>query len=126
MKLQFAPGVGLTGFGSIWTRAVITITGFLSDPGLNVGSDPFVNSYGYNSGALTLDLAWDNGTEYDFSLSNPSASAGQSLTISLDYATAPQWAITKLDYAPVPEPSVAALGLLGGLAALGLTRRFRR
>jgi hypothetical protein len=126
MQLQFAPGVGLTGFGTVWTRAVITVSGFVSDPGLNVGSDPNVISKSYSSGIMTLDLNWDGGTIYDFTLSNPDASAGQLLTISLDYATSPQVAFSELDYGPVPEPSVAALGLLGGLAAFASARRFRR
>ena len=125
MTLQFAPGVGLTGFGTIWTRADITISGFVSDPGLNVGSDPNVISDSYNSGVLTLNLNWDAGTIYHFSLSDPNASAGQLLNISLDYATGPQVAFSELDYALVPEPSVAALGLLGGLAAFASARRFR-
>jgi hypothetical protein len=73
-----------------------------------------------------LDLNWDGGTIYDFTLSNPDASAGQLLTISLDYPTSPQVAFSELDYGPVPEPSVAALGLLGGLAAFASARRFRR
>jgi len=125
MTMQFAPGVGLSGFGAIWTRAVISISGFTSDPELNVGSDPNVISSGYSGGVLTLSLNWDSGTPYSFTLANPGASAGQLLTASLDYATAPQWAITEISYAPVPEPSTTAMSLLG-LAALGLARRFRR
>lgn len=105
MKLQFAPGVGFAGFGDIWTRAVITITGFVSDPGLSpVGSPAGILSSGYSAGVLTLSLDWNGGTPRDFVLLDPGASAGQTLTLSMDYATAPQWAITHLDYNVVPEP----------------------
>jgi hypothetical protein len=127
MKLQFAPGVGFTGFGDIWTRAVISISGFVSDPGLTpVGSPAGILSSGYGAGVLTLSLDWNGGTPRDFALSDPGASAGQSLTVSMDYATAPQLAITHLDYAVVPEPGSAALLALGGVTALLAARRLRR
>lgn len=127
MTMQFAPGVGLSGFGDIYTRAVITISGFLSDPRLNVGSNPGVLANSYSSGTLTLNLDWNGGGFRNFTLADQSASAGQLLTVSLDYATAPQWAIANIDYAavPVPEPTTIAVGLVG-LATLGLVRRFRR
>jgi hypothetical protein len=125
LKLQFAPGVGLTGFGDIWTRAVISISGFVSDPGLTpVGSPAGVLSSGYSAGVLTLSLDWNGGTPRSFALSDAGASAGQTLTASMDYATAPQWAVTHLDYNAVPEPSSLALGSLG-LLALVARRRFR-
>jgi hypothetical protein len=127
MKLQFAPGVGFSGFGDIWTRAVITISGFVSDPGLTpVGSPAGILSSGYSAGVLTLSLNWNGGTPRDFALSAPGASAGQTLTVSMDYATTPQWAITHLDYAAVPEPGTVALVALGGVTALLAARRFRR
>jgi hypothetical protein len=127
MKLQFGPGVGFTGFGDIWTRAVITISGFVSNPGLTpVGSPAGILSSGYSAGVLTLSLDWNGGTPRDFTLSDPGASAGQTLALSLDYATAPQWAITHLDYTVVPEPGSVALLALGGVTALLAARRFRR
>jgi hypothetical protein len=126
IKLQFASGAGLAGFGDIWTRAVISISGFVSDPGLNIGSNPGVNSFSYSSGVLTLDLGWNGGGARDFTLADPSASAGQLLTVNLDYATSPQWAITHLDYAPVPEPSIAAVLLLGGGMIWARARGCRR
>jgi hypothetical protein len=124
LKLQLAPGVGFTGFGDIWTRAVISISGFVSDPGLTpVGSPAGILSSGYSAGVLTLSLDWNGGTPRDFTLSNPSASAGQTLFASLDYATAPQWAVTHLDYSAVPEPGSAALLALGGFMAALAARR---
>lgn len=113
MTLQLAPGYGLTGFGDIYTRAVITISGFVSDPGLNVGANPGVLGSSYSAGTLMLDLNWNGGGARDFILADVSASAGQLLTISLDFATAPQWAITHLDYAQVPEPTAMSIALLG-------------
>ena len=74
-----------------------------------------------------MNLDWNGGGFRNFTLADQSASAGQLLTVSLDYATAPQWAIANIDYAavPVPEPTTIAVGLVG-LATLGLVRRFRR
>ncbi len=126
MKLFMAPGVGFTGFGDIWTRAVISISGFSADPGFApVGSPAGINSSSYAAGVLTVDLAWNGGTARDYTLSNPAASAGQVLTIALDAATAPQWAVTHLDYAVVPEPGTLSLLALGGLAAALASRRAR-
>ena len=113
MTLQLAPGVGLTGFGDIWTRAVITIAGFTSDPGLNIGANPGVLGSSHGAGVLTLNLDWNGGGNRAFTLAGPSASAGQFLRVSLDFATGPQWAVTHLDYAVVPEPSSLALLFLG-------------
>ena len=126
MKLQLSPGVGLTGFGDIYTRAVISISGFTSDPGLNIGANPGVLGSSYGAGALTLNLDWNGGGARDFTLANPSASAGQLLSISLDFATAPQWAVTHLDYAVVPEPSSMALLFVGAGLAWSRARGCRR
>ena len=124
MTLQLAPGYGLTGFGDIYTRAVITISGFVSDPGLNVGANPGVLGSSYGAGALTLDLDWNGGGARAFTLADVNASAGQLLTVSLDFATSPQWAISHLDYAVVPEPTALSLALMGlGLLLVRSTRR---
>jgi hypothetical protein len=125
MTVQLAPGVEWTGFGDTWTRAVVTIAGFTADPGLNVGSNPGIISDSYSGGVVTLNLNWNGGSIRNYTFDNPVASEGQLLNISLDYATGPQIAFTEFDYALVPEPSVAALGLLGGLAAFASVRRFR-
>jgi hypothetical protein len=92
---------------------------------LNVGSNPGIIANSYSGGVVTLNLNWNAGSIRNYTFDNPVASAGQLLNISLDYATTPQIAFTELDYAAVPEPSVAALGLLGGLAAFASARRFR-
>ena len=128
MKLQLSPGVGLTGFGDIYTRAVISISGFTSDPGLNIGANAGVAGSSYAAGVQTLNLNWNGGVPRDFTLANPSASAGQLLFISLDFATAPQWAVTHLDYAvvPVPEPSSMALLFVGAGLAWSRARGCRR
>jgi hypothetical protein len=48
------------------------------------------------------------------------------LTATLDYQTAPQWAIANIDYSAVPEPA-SMTGVAGLLAAsVGFARRFRR
>lgn len=117
LTLQLDPSVGLSGFGDIYTRAIITISGFASDPGFApVGSPAGVLGSSYSAGTLTVNLDWNGGTARDFTLSDLSASAGQTLFINLDSATAPQWAISHLDYAvaTVPEPASLTLVLLGG------------
>ncbi len=127
LKLQVAPGIGFSGFGDIWTRAAISISGFVADPGFApVGSPAGVLSSGYSAGVLTVGLDWNGGTPRDFTLSNLEASVGQTLTVSLDAATAPQFAITHLDYAVVPEPGSLALLAIGGAATLLAARRARR
>jgi hypothetical protein len=126
MKWQLSPGVGLTGFGDIWTRAVITISGFTSDPGLNIGANPGVLGSSYAAGVQTLNLDWNGGGARDFTFADPSASAGQLLSVSLDFATGPQWAITHLDYAVVPEPSSIALLFLGAGMVWSRARSCRR
>ncbi len=125
MTLQLAPGYGLTGFGDIWSRAVVSISGFTSDPGLNIGASAGVNSFGYSAGVLTLDLAWNGGGTRDFILTDVNASAGQLLTVSLDFATAPQLSFTHIDYAAVPEPTTMSLAVMG-LSLLLVRRGTRR
>ena len=126
MTLQLAPGVGLTGMGDIWTRAVITISGFTSNPGLNIGANPGVLGSSYAAGVQTLNLDWNGGGNRAFTFADPSASAGQLLYVSLDFATVPQWAVTHLDYAVVPEPSSLALLFLGAGFVCSRVRSCRR
>jgi hypothetical protein len=126
LKLELAPDVGLSGFGDIWTRAVITISGFTSDPGFTpVGSPAGLLGSSYDGGTLTVNLDWNGGTARDYILSDLGASAGQTLLLSLDAATSPQWAVSHLDYAAVPEPAAVALVLLGATMLVAM-RRIRR
>lgn len=125
MTLQLDPSVGLSGFGDIWTRAEITISGFTSDPGFTpVGSPAGLLDSSYSSGTLIVNLDWIGGTARDYVLSNIGASAGQTLFINLDSATGPQLALTHLDYAALPEPGAASV-LLFGATALFAARRIR-
>jgi len=125
LTLQLDPTVGLSGFGDIWTRAEITISGFTSDPGFApVGSPSGQLGASYSAGTLTVNLDWAGGELRDYTLSNLGASAGQTLFISLDAGTGPQWAITHLDYGvvAVPEPGAASVLLLGATALFAAKR----
>lgn len=125
MTLQLDPSVGLSGFGDIYTRAEITISGFTSDPGFTpVGSPSGLLDSSYDSGTLIVNLDWIGGGTRDYVLSNVGASAGQTLFINLDSATSPQLALTHLDYSALPEPGATSV-LLFGATALFAVRRIR-
>lgn len=123
LKLKLASGTGLTGFGDIYSQGVVTIAGFTSDPVFSAGASPVVNGAFYSGGVETINLAWDNGTAYNYSFANAAASAGQTLTLSLDANQGPQLALTGIDYAAVPEPVTPPLLVLGGLGLAAVRRR---
>lgn len=122
LVLSLAPSAELSAFAFRYTRADIYISGFLSDPLLS-GSR---GTIGYDAGTVLIDnFAWNGGNVDVFTLGNPGASLGQSLTfwVTDDVQANPQLTFNRIDYTLVPEPSALALGIVGlGLLACGRRR----
>lgn len=133
LMIGFGPTVGLTGLSWDFARADgplatdgIRISGFLSDPGATL-TGPGTSPATYSAGVLTFELssaAFVN-TDGFLTLSDPAASAGQTLNLSVNDSTqaGALFPITSFSYEnAVPEPSSA---ILSGLAGLLLLRRRR-
>jgi len=130
LQFIFSSSVGLSGISWDFSRADgdspsgVNISGFTADPGASVtpGVSVFPNSVSYNAGVLNIQILGENfgGNVDSLTLSNPSASFGQTLVLSAvdtDQGGA-QLAIRSISY--VPEPTTL---LLGGIAALCLVAR---
>ena len=125
IDIGLAGTVSVSGISFRWSRAAgaspdgIVISGFLSDPGATTSSGVGIT---YSSGSLFLNYGWDAGTIRSFDFSNPAASLGQTLRVSVNDVdnAGPQASVNTISY--IPEPTVA---LLGGLGLLGLLRRRR-
>lgn len=130
LMIGFGPTVGLTGLSWDFARADgplatdgIRISGFLSDPGATI-TGPGTSGASYSAGVLTFELsgaAFVN-TDGFLTLSDPAASAGQTLNLSVNDSTqaGALFPITSFSYenAVIPEPSSVALVGLAGLAFL--------
>lgn len=95
VTFEFAPDAGLSGLDVVWTRAVITITGFAADPSGNFGS------YDAASGTWSVVRPWTAGTTVSYRFSNVAASAGRSLSLTaLDPSQpGPQISLVAVHYA---------------------------
>jgi len=138
LRFDFAPGAGLLQISWDFARADgplttdgVQISGFLSDPGaVLTGEVPTAvdsSSVSYSAGTINLQLSGaDFGNPDGFlTFSNPAASYGQTLllTVADSTQTGGQFPITSISVSAVPEPgSLAMLGLLG-VAAVGVRRR---
>ena len=85
--LQIALGTNteLNSFALRYTEATITITGLLSNPGARVGTVnelPGTATWDEPTKTLTLGIPWDNSRRRHVTFTNPSASKGQTLTLS--------------------------------------------
>lgn len=76
IECEFAADVGLSGLDVIWTRAVMTITGFQADPGGNTGT------YDAETRTWSVWRPWTGGTTVSYRFSNAAASAGRTLTLT--------------------------------------------
>lgn len=93
LTLQFAAGVGLARLDSVYSGQTVSISGFLSDPGL---VDPSGGTIGasYADGTLSFNII--NGGFFSLYFANRAASAGQTLRInSLEH----QIGIARIGYA---------------------------
>ena len=139
LEIVFQPSIGLTQLSWDFSRADgpgpndgVLISGFTVDPGATIvfgGAGTRTGSVSYNAGVLQIDI-----TGADFSgdidlvnLSNPAASAGQTLVLTVNDTTqtGAQLAIRGFQYDNdvIPEPSSFALAALAGL---GIALRRRR
>jgi hypothetical protein len=131
LHLAFDPTYGLTNISFKFTRAdgegAIRISGFESNPGAAVTADPGSSdiSVSYNSveNVLSIDHPWQGPDMSTVSLTELSASQGETLDLSVydpDRA-GPQATVAEIGYA-VPEPASLALLVLGGAMLLGRRR----
>ena len=87
-RLDFVldPGYSLIGIDFIFSRAnPIVLSGFTEDPQVSVGNNPNNNisaSYDSGSNSVLIFHPWAGGSVTDFSFNNPSASAGQTISLS--------------------------------------------
>lgn len=106
LLLQFAEEGGLAGLDVVWTRAVVTIVGFIADPEASTGS------YDAATGAWTVSQPWTGGNIVSYDFAHAAASAGQTLTLTaLDPNQAgPQIAVVRVRYQAIDsDPPDAAL-----------------
>ncbi len=93
VSLQFANGFGLARLDSRYSGGTLSISGFLSDPGL-VDPSAGATSSSYASGTLTVSIA--DGGVHPLYFMNRAASAGQTLLIT---DTSGQFGIGGVGYA---------------------------
>lgn len=79
ITLQFANSAGLVRLDSRYSGGTLTISGFLSDPGL-VDPTSGASSSSYSSGTLTIAI--NDGGVHPFYFKNRAASAGQTLKLN--------------------------------------------
>ncbi len=95
VTLQFAAGVGMSRFETVYSQGNVSISGFLSDPGftdLQTGS----RNASYGNGILSFEPV--NGGRHIFFFTNRAASAGQILRVTVETAPTNQLAIACVGY----------------------------
>lgn len=110
LSLQFSGGTGLSSLGTRYSSGGIVISGFASDPGF---TDPSGTATGvtYSGGTLTYTFNQYRAPEVVVKFSNPSASAGQTLSLHTDGNAGSQIAVTEISYGAAPTTiSIARSG----------------
>lgn len=100
LEMELGSGHGLTGIDFIWTRGVLSVSGFSSDPVADRGSYD-------GSGTWSLFQPWTGSASSSVRFANPGASAGLLLQFSiLDPSQAnPQAALQRLLIRPLDSPN---------------------
>lgn len=129
LQFVFSSNAGLTTISWDFSRADgplatdgIRISGFTADPGASL-TGPGASGLTFSGGTVQFQLSSAAFSNSDgvLTLSNPAASAGATLTLTVNDSTqvGGQLAITGISYEnAVPEPTSLALVALGGLAFL--------
>jgi hypothetical protein len=113
LNAQFAAGTGLTGIGTRYTSGQVLISGFLSDPGF---TDPsgIATGVSYAGGTLRYTFNAAHSPEIVVGFTNPSASAGQTLSFHTDDAPGSQLTLTRINYASAVAPVTLSIARSGG------------
>lgn len=101
LNLQFSGGAALSSLGTRYSSGGIVITGFASDPGF---TDPSGTATGvtYSGGTLSYTFNQYRAPEVVVRFTNPSASAGQTLSLHTDGNAGSQIALTEISYSVAP------------------------
>jgi len=96
--LDIAPAAGayLTGFGMVWCRATIIITGFNADPGATISAG--TATWNEPAKTLTLDVPWDAGAGRTVTFADASASAGSPLHFAFTGSSGYKVSFTSFSY----------------------------
>ncbi len=117
LTLQFAAGEGLASFGTRYTSGGIVISGFSSDPGFFDPSGATSNA-SYSGGVLSYTLHQPHAPELIVRFTNPSASAGRTLSLHTDGAPGSQIALTRIEYAPAAATVKISIARAGDKAVV--------
>lgn len=113
LKLQFASGTGISGFGTRYTSGQVIISGFTSDPGF---SDPsgIATDVSYSGGTLSYTFNAPHSPEIVIGFTNVSASLGTTLSMHTDGNPGSQIDLTRINYATSVPPVVLSISRSGG------------
>jgi O-glycosyl hydrolase len=94
IEFQFTEESGLSGLDVVWTRAMVTLTGFTEDPQGDTGT------YDAATGTWSVWQPWTGGSTARYRFSNTRASSGRTITLSaLDPdLSGPQISITAVHF----------------------------
>jgi O-glycosyl hydrolase len=99
LEMELGGGHGLTGIDFIWTRGVLSLSGFSGDPMADRGSYD-------GTGTWTLSQPWTGSTSTSVRFANPGASAGLVLQFSIldPLKSKPQAALQRLYIRSLDSP----------------------
>lgn len=83
IAFEFAEDAGLGGLDVTWTRAVVTLSGFIADPQGDTGT------YNAQAGTWSVSQPWTGDTRVRYRFSNIQASLGRTITLSALDSAAP-------------------------------------
>lgn len=98
LGLDFAANAGLTGLGLRYTSGQVIISGFTEDPGF-IDVSGVATDVSYTEGTLSFTFNSSGSPELVVRFNNPTASAGQSLSLHTDGSPDAQVTLTRINYA---------------------------